>query len=225
MRFREKILRVVEYGSFERVGSSKTVEVDVRIVAATNEDMPKLCEQNRFKRDLLDRLSFEVLFLPPLRERGSDIHLLAEHFCVRMARELGMTAAPAFSDRVNELISTYSWPGNIRELKNVIERAVYKCSGGRLEDLTIDPFKNPYSGPDPNEAGERSDEKSAEFVEKTVSVLPKLDSLRSKIREIEISFLRRALEESGNNQKLAAEKLALSYDQFRGLYRKYKEEL
>jgi psp operon transcriptional activator len=225
LEVQEKILRVVEYGSFERVGSSKTVEVDVRIVAATNQDIPKLCEQNKFKRDLLDRLSFEVLFLPPLRERGSDIHLLAEHFCVRMARELGMPEAPVFSARVKELISTYSWPGNIRELKNVIERAVYKCESGVLEDLTIDPFKNPYSFPESPAEVKTLSEESAGFIEKVVSALPKLDSLRSNIREIEISYLKRALEESNNNQKLAANLLALSYDQFRGLYRKYREEL
>ncbi len=221
LEVQEKILRVVEYGSFERVGSSETIEVDVRIVAATNQNMPELCEQNKFKRDLLDRLSFEVLFLPPLRERGTDKLLLAEHFAVRMSNELGKAGAPVFSDNVKLLIETYSWPGNIRELKNVIERAVYKCSSKTLEDLTIDPFKNPYKTPEckPEEPA------AAEFIEKTVSPLPKLNDFRRNIHEIELSYLRRALEESSNNQKLAAEMLSLTYDQFRGLYRKYREEL
>lgn len=236
LEVQEKILRVVEYGSFERVGSSKTVEVDVRIIAATNEDMPKLCEQNRFKRDLLDRLSFEVLFLPPLRERGTDKMLLAEYFSARMSNELSMTRAPVFTETVKQLINSYNWPGNIRELKNVIERAVYKCSDGRLEELNIDPFKNPYAllDDDPTvelsavgipEMHEVSGVFDDDLIEKTVSALPKLDDFRRNIREIEIRYLRQALEEAGDNQRTAADKLALTYDQFRGLYRKYRGEL
>ena len=228
LEVQEKILRVVEYGSFERVGSSTTVEVDVRIVAATNQDMPELCEQNKFKRDLLDRLSFEVLFLPPLRERGADKLLLAEHFATRMSSELGRAVTPEFSEAVKDLINTYSWPGNIRELKNVIERAVYKCDGDILERLTIDPFLNPYAPIEQKEAGQVEAERletAARIIEKTVSVLPDLGDFRSNIREIEISYLKRALEESGYNQRVAADKLALTYDQFRGLYRKYREDL
>ena len=224
LEVQEKILRVVEYGSFERVGSSTTVEVDVRIVAATNQDIPELCEQNKFKRDLLDRLSFEVLFLPPLRERGTDKILLAEHFCSRMSNELGRDKAPEFSEEVRQIINTHNWPGNIRELKNVIERAVYKCPGDQLEELTIDPFKNPYEIPE--ESVCISEAPSAQqMIEKTVSSMPKLDDFRRNIREIEISYLKRAMDESSNNQRLAAEKLALTYDQFRGLYRKYRGEL
>ena len=168
LEVQEKILRVVEYGSFERVGSSTTVEVDVRIVAATNQDMPELCEQNKFKRDLLDRLSFEVLFLPPLRERGIDKMLLAEHFATRMSSELGRPVPPVFSEDVKETINTYSWPGNIRELKNVIERAVYKCDGEILEELTINPFLNPYEPADIEMPPAEPKDATADFVEKTV---------------------------------------------------------
>ncbi|MDC7126654.1 MAG: sigma 54-interacting transcriptional regulator [Spirochaetales bacterium] len=223
LEVQEKILRVVEYGSFERVGSSQTVEVDVRIITATNQDMPRLCDENKFKRDLLDRLSFEVLFLPPLRERGTDKLLLAEHFCIRMSTELGLSQAPKLSENVKQIIEEYSWPGNIRELKNVIERAVYKCNGEWVEDLTIDPFKNPYTLIETDSTPEPKIDESV--VEKTVSVLPELGKFRSNIREIEIGYLKRALSESSNNQKMAAEKLGLSYDQFRGLYRKYKKDL
>ncbi|HAK46680.1 MAG TPA: AAA family ATPase [Spirochaeta sp.] len=223
LEVQEKILRVVEYGSFERVGSSTTVEVDVRIVAATNQDMPELCEQNKFKRDLLDRLSFEVLFLPPLRERGIDKMLLAEHFAIRISNEIGRAVSPVFSDGVRELINAYAWPGNIRELKNVIERAVYRCESANLEELVIDPFRNPYEPP--VDSAIEIPEPAIQFIEKTVSALPNLGDFRSNVREIEISYLKRALDESENNQRLAAEKLALTYDQFRGLYRKYREEL
>ncbi len=230
----EKILRVVEYGSFEPVGSSTTVEVDVRIVAATNQDMPELCEQNKFKRDLLDRLSFEVLFLPPLRERGIDKMLLAEYFAVRMSSELGRSDVPVFSDNVRSIIDKYPWPGNIRELKNVIERAVYRSDDSSIDELTIDPFKNPFKPIEHQELEgsfitsvqlDRGKSDGDDFVENAVSVLPKLSDFRRNIREIEIEYLKRALKESRNNQRAAAEKLALTYDQFRGLYRKYSEEL
>ena len=92
----EKILRTVEYGSFERVGGSRPVEVDVRIVGATNADLPAMARAGRFKQDLLDRLSFEVLTLPPLRTRQGDALLLAEHFAQRMAAEMGWGGPPGF---------------------------------------------------------------------------------------------------------------------------------
>ncbi len=140
----EKILRVVEYGTFERVGSSKTTEVDVRIVGATNANLPKLCKEGRFKEDLLDRLSFEVIFVPPLRHRGEDILLLAHHFASRMAREMGVYEDVIIPEEIEEQILAYHWPGNIRELKNVIERGVYHGEGLRIGKLVLDPFQNPY---------------------------------------------------------------------------------
>ncbi|MBI9106332.1 MAG: phage shock protein operon transcriptional activator [Spirochaetales bacterium] len=231
LEVQEKILRVVEYGSFERVGSSNTVEVDVRIVGATNEDLPKLCEENKFKRDLLDRLSFEVLFLPPLRERAGDILLLAEHFAARMSSELGKKQVPLFSQKSLNIISSYNWPGNIRELKNVVERAVYRCEEDIIEDLEIDPFRNPYEPVEQpssslrQKEAESDVEKTADFVSKTVSAITPLEDFRRNIREIEIDYLKRALADSRNNQRRAADLLSLSYDQFRGLLKKYREEL
>ena len=97
LEVQEKILRVVEYYSFERVGSSESIDVDVRIIAATNADVKALAAGNQFKQDLLDRLSFEVLIVPPLRERREDILLLANYFAGRMAVELGWEEIPQFS--------------------------------------------------------------------------------------------------------------------------------
>ena len=232
LEVQEKILRVVEYGSFERVGSSETIEVDVRIVGATNQDMPKLCDENKFKRDLLDRLSFEVLFLPPLRERGSDIMLLANHFAVRMSAELGRADIPIFSDSASRMLLEHSWPGNIRELKNVVERAVYKCDGAEVGRLEFDPFKNPYSISAADEtpleqppSQPEADTDSPPESPASAPIVPELKDFRSNIREIEIDYLRRALTEARQNQRTAAELLSLSYDQFRGLYRKYREAL
>jgi psp operon transcriptional activator len=208
LEVQEKILRVVEYGSFERVGSSQPIEVDVRIVGATNANLPKLCEEGRFKRDLLDRLSFEVLFIPPLRERSSDINLLAFYFANRMAMELEIKDTIEFAPEVLDQMNSYSWPGNVRELKNVVERAVYSCDNFPIQSVRFDPFLNPY---------ERNNSES--------QAPQDLNSFKEVIRDQEISFVQASLERSRFNQKKAAELLGITYDQFRGLYRKYSEEL
>jgi psp operon transcriptional activator len=140
LEVQEKILRVVEYGMFERVGSSQPIQVDVRIVGATNADLMALAAAGHFKRDLLDRLSFDVLLLPPLRERREDILLLAHHFAARMAFELGSTEVPRFSDAAMAALERYAWPGNVRELKNVVERAVYRTDAALITDIVFDPF-------------------------------------------------------------------------------------
>jgi len=142
----EKLLRVVEYGEFERVGGSRTITTDVRLVAATNEDLPSLAASGQFRADLLDRLAFDVITLPPLRERLDDILMLAEHFAMTMARELEFELFSGFTEKAKRAMLEYAWPGNIRELKNVIERSVYRCNNPHLpvNDLIIDPFESPF---------------------------------------------------------------------------------
>lgn len=218
LEVQEKILRVVEYGTFERVGSSRTFEVDVRIVGATNADLPVLCREHRFKQDLLDRLSFEVLFMPPLRTRGDDIILLAGHFASRMAYELGREDIPEFSPEVADQMLTYDWPGNVRELKNTVERAVYRTRDTVITEITLDPFSNPFQAPE-SEAGSRETLDTSQFM-----TLP-LDGYNEARELLEITFVKRALKAAGGSQKIAAEKIGLTYDQFRGLYRKYKPQL
>ena len=144
LEVQEKILRVVEYYTFERVGSSESIDVDVRIIAATNADLKTLVADNQFKQDLLDRLSFEVLIVPPLRERREDILLLANYFAGRIAVELGWEEIPVFSSKAVEELECYRWPGNIRELKNVVERAVYRSDSLKIGDIILDPFISPY---------------------------------------------------------------------------------
>ena len=225
LEVQEKILRVVEYGTYERVGSSVTHECDVRIVGATNADLPSLCKEGKFKEDLLDRLSFEVLFMPPLRERGDDIILLASYFASKMAMECGKPDLPTFSDEVVEKLMNYPWPGNVRELKNVIERSVYRSEEALITEVDFDPFKNPYE--------KKVNEE--EVSEGEVTLLPTVKAKSpTKLEELPLSefgfaeeqlaliFLKRALIESGGNQKGAADLLGLTYDQFRGLYRKYR---
>ena len=218
MEVQEKILRVVEYGTFERVGSSESIEVDVRIIAATNADLMLLAGEGRFKQDLLDRLSFEVLFLPALRERTGDILLLANHFAARMAFEMGREEIPQFSDEAISALKAHPWPGNIRELKNVVERAVYRSDLSLITDIVFHPFGFPQ-----NEHWAKKKE-----LPKAETDIPSIDYLTDKpykeaVRELEIRLLKKALKESKYNQKKAAQILGLTYHQFRGLYRKYKE--
>jgi len=142
----DRLLRAIEYGEVTRIGSSKPLTVDVRIVAATNEHLPRLVEQGRFRADLLDRLSFEVVTLPPLRHRQSDISVLAEWFGRKMALDLEMDGWQGFSKEAMARLQAYDWPGNVRELRNVVERAVYRWHGqeGPIEDIQFDPFESPW---------------------------------------------------------------------------------
>jgi len=217
MEVQEKILRVVEYGTFERVGGSQSVSVNVRIIGATNIDLPAMVKEGKFKQDLLDRLSFEVLFLPPLRDRKGDISFLANHFAARMAFELGRETVSEFSKEAMEKLEKYSWPGNVRELKNVVERAVYRTRGSVIEDITFDPFESPYQ---PVLTREGKIKEAAPDILK-----PANKSFNQAVQEIEIKILRQALVEARFNQKKAAQILGLTYHQFRGLYRKYKDKL
>lgn len=222
MAVQEKILRVIEYGEFERLGGNETLSVDVRIIAATNEDLPELARQNKFREDLLDRLAFDVITLPPLRERAEDILVLAEHFAVGMVKEIGGDYFAGFSDKVEKALSNYSWPGNIRELKNVIERAVYQNAEGHITELVFNPFDSPYrlnktpAAQALSAAGAADSEIAAQNLANSSSV-----DFKNQVQEFEIALLKMALEKSQFNQKQAAEFLDLSYHQLRGYLRKY----
>ena len=195
----EKILRTVEYGTYERVGSSETRHADVRIVSATNADLKKLAKEGKFKEDLLDRLSFEVLFLPPLRERGNDILLLANHFAARMATECRMTELPFFSPEAERKLLSYSW-------------AVYRSRGQVISEIIFDPFLNPFPRYEEREEVEK-------FPSYSLSDYPLVHD------DVDVFFLKKALYECGGNQRKASEKLSISYDQFRGVYRKLKDRI
>src|SRR3546814_467441 len=137
--------RAIEYGAFERVGGNATLTVDVRVIGATNEDLPAAAAAGRFRADLLDRLAFEVITLPPLRARPEDIPLLARHFGREMAKELDWPQFPDFSEAAMGRLLDHSWPGNVRELRNVVERSVARGSPDAVIDaVVIDPFDSPY---------------------------------------------------------------------------------
>ena len=221
LQAQEKILRVVEYGCLERVGGTESVEVDVRIVSATNADLVRLAAEGRFKQDLLDRLSFEVLFLPPLRERKEDILLLAEHFAARMAFELGREETPLLSEETARKLEAYPWPGNIRELKNAVERAVYRSDSSLIRELDLNPFRSIPLGnglplTPPVSRSSASADPANDLLDRP---------FKEAVEELKIRLLRSSLSGSRFNQQKAAKTLGLSYHQFRGLYRKYRAEL
>ncbi len=214
----EKILRTVEYQIFERVGSTENVAVDVRILAATNANLPEMAAAGRFRPDLLDRLSFEVLSVPPLRERSGDIMLLARHFAVRMARELDRERMPDFSAEASAVLEGYGWPGNVRELKNVVERAVYRSDSPLITEIIFDPFGALCKGPEPMGWSSRG-RILAPVPERGPD--PLTVPMKKAVLDLKMRMLQSALERSRYNQRKAAALLGLSYDQFRGLYRRY----
>lgn len=212
----EKLLRVVEYGELERVGGTQPLQVNVRLVCATNEDLPQLVREGRFRADLLDRLAFDVVRLPALRERQSDILLLAEHFAIQMCRELSLAFFPGFSERARQTLLHYDWPGNIRELKNVVERSVYRHgnSDTLLDRIIVDPFAGITPAP--------------EAPATEASLLPNqpLPDLPLNLRQFqhdqESALLTQSLQQSLYNQRRAAELLGISYHQLRALLKKHK---
>ncbi len=230
----ERLLRVVEYGELTRLGSPRIVSVDVRVVAATNEDLPRLAEAGKFRADLLDRLSFEVITLPPLRARQDDIRPLADFFGRRMASELGWRQFPGFTQRVIEDLEAHEWPGNVRELKNVVERAVYRWGEAErpIGTLDLDPFDSPWrpvgaftqkrvspaghklaAADSENADGQQAESQPGEQLD-DVAAGPPTD-FRGAVSVFERKLLQQALAAARHNQRRAAQLLGLSYDQLR----------
>jgi len=221
-RMQEKILRVIEYGEFERVGGSETLQVNVRIIGATNEDLPALAQEGRFRADLLDRLAFDVVNVPPLRARPEDILELAQHFAVSFTAELKRPYFPGFSERAVDALLAWPWPGNVRELKNAVERSIYRASDPErpIDQVHFDPFAPAHAPAAATAARRKANEAGAEDAAPPFSSLP-LD-FRALVGEFEQRLLARALDAADGNRRVAAESLELSYDQLRGLLRKHK---
>ena len=236
----EKLLRVVEYGEFERVGGSKTIKTDTRLIAATNEDLPSLANSGEFRADLLDRLAFDVITLPPLRERRDDILLLAENFAISMARELEFELFSGFTTKAKRSLLEYSWPGNVRELKNVVERSVYRCNNPHLpvHELVIDPFESPYRPSQRIKTHDRTIQNNVvespleeSIKNNTVNGIVNNEnttkqynfplSLKELSQNHEKELIQEALKYCQFNQKKTADALELTYHQLRGYLKKY----
>ena len=224
MGAQERLLRAVEYGEVTRIGSSRPKRVDVRIVAATNEDLPRLAAEGRFRPDLLDRLSFEVITLPPLRVREGDIEVLADYFGRRMAAELGWEQWPGFAEHIEKALEEHPWPGNVRELRNVVERAVYRWDYWQepIGEVVLDPFDSPWKPAPAVSAAVAETRSSAPAQPQPVSPgLDKVTDLRAAIEEHERAILEHALGRHRWNQRQTAQALGLTYDQLRHCIRKH----
>lgn len=212
MLVQEKLLRVIEYGQLERVGGNQSLQVNVRLVCATNEDLPGLAAEGKFRADLLDRLAFDVVQLPPLRERRSDILVMAEHFAIQMCRELGLLLFPGFTPAAKKTLLDHDWPGNVRELKNVVERSVYRhhSSEEPLENIIINPFA-------PRTQPEQKAETNVDL-----AALPLLPvNLRQWQNQQERELVESSLQQAKYNQRRAATLLGVTYHQLRAMMKKH----
>lgn len=211
----EKILRVLEYGELDRVGGNETLQVDVRVVGVANVDLPALAAKGLFREDLLDRLAFDVVNVPPLRVRQGDILLLARAFATEMAMSLDLYGFEGFSEHAEQQLLQHAWPGNVRELKNVVERSVYRhgMGDGEVADIQFDPFQCPWQS-SVNTSPQENDGASAH-------ALPE-QGFREAVDAYERDLLSRALRQNQYNQSQSAKLLKLDYQQFRRLLKKHQ---
>jgi len=216
LRMQEKILRAIEYGEIQRVGGSESLTVDVRIVGSTNADLPSLASKGEFRKDLLDRLAFDVITVPPLRERVEDILPLAHAFAINMASELKWKLFPGFGPRVSSALLRNQWPGNVRELKNTVERSVYRSANPdrQIMKLALDPFDSPFKL-----ETDVATSPAAAPRNRRGPLLPA--DLKGRLQDLEVGLLSAALEKAHFNQRKAANLLQLSYHQFRNRLRKF----
>ena len=237
-RLQEKLMRAVEYGEYEAGGEAHTQQVDVRIVTATGKDLPAAVARGEFRVDLVDRLAFDVITIPPLRYRPEDVAPLAEHFGRKIAGNLGAESFPGFTPEMMVEMETRQWSGNVRELKAVIERNVAQAFlrdeslSTPIASLTFDPFDGPYrlrdAAPTPPAAAPIYKE-SIDTPESPPTIEPPQmvgaedpkASFADRIMTFERRLIDEALRLSDGHQGKAAEHLDLTYHSFRGLLRKH----
>lgn len=216
----EKLLRLVEYGEFERLGGQQTLQVDVRVIAATNANLRDATRSKGFREDLLDRLSFDVVHLPSLEHRREDIGELAQHFAIQMCAELGWEMFAGFTPAAMGVLSNYDWPGNVRELKNTVERSLYRWANPELpvNDIVLDPFISPY----PEAVTEPVTGPVARLQPPEHKTVPEHTSdYNERVQIFEKELLQESLARYQYNQRRTAEALNLTYDQLRGMVRKH----
>ncbi|AUG54351.1 phage shock protein operon transcriptional activator [Thalassospira marina] len=219
----EKLLRVVEYGEIERVGGSEVIEVDVRVIGVTNENLKQLAAQGKFRADLLDRLAFDVIAVPPLRERPDDILPLAEQFALQMTKRLSRQVFAGFDNHATQQLQNHDWPGNVRELRNAVERSLYLSEDpdAPVSHIVLDPFAGIWS-----ETQTSVDTNCNATKDTAPPEPPQPDQggsidFRKATRDYEIRLLKQALRDCHDNQTEAARVLGLNYHQLRRLLEKY----
>lgn len=222
-RVQEKLLRVIEYGEYQRLGGEVVLQTDVRVVAATNVDLPAMAEEGRFRADLLDRLAFDVVTLPPLRARPDDISLLADHFARRMAVEI-REDFPGFAPSAIAAMEAYPWPGNVRELRNFAQRLAHRAMADSPTELVqfdlaaLDPFNSPFR---PGALNKVAAEPQALMEDALQSEPLTRAPFEDQVRAFEMQLIDKALADHQGHQGKAAEALGLTYHQLRGLLRKH----
>ena len=244
-RLQEKLMGAIEYGRYEASGEHAEQEVDVRVISASAIDLPAAVTRGAFRVDLLDRLAFEVMTLPPLRARRDDIMPLSDHFGRKIAAELGADSFPGFTAEASEALLARRWTGNVRELKAVIERNTARAwladeslsdpiGGGPGGALQFDPFEDPYrlkgdirpSYTPAAAAPTAFQPRSLQFETKPLPqpeppAAPQAEGFEDRVRAFERKLIDEAMRVSDNHQGKAAERLELTYHQFRGLMRKH----
>jgi len=228
LRLQEKLLQSIEYGIIDPLGSVDTQEVDVRVIAATERDLPALVRAGTFRDDLLDRLAFDVLTIPPLRARTDDIPPLAEHFGRKTATNLGVETFPGFSPEAFELLMSQPWPGNIRTLKTTVERSVAQSFlrdetlSAPVRDISLDPFGGPWRLTEGEQIYNESLKSPAisEHDAEDKNLKPTTD-FTDRVLKFERGMIDEALSVNDNHQGKAADYLGLTYHAFRGLLRKH----
>jgi two-component system, NtrC family, response regulator AtoC len=196
-----KLLRVLEEKRFERVGGTQEIEVNVRILTATNKDLRAAVADKSFREDLFFRISAVPITIPPLRDRGDDVLLLAEHFLERFKREFRKPAL-SLTEEARERLLTYPWPGNVRELQNAIERAAILANGSEID---VAGLQLPAARPTSEQLPERMVEE--EFLWEG----PLEEVSQRAVAHVERFKIQNALRETKWNKTRAAEKLGVSY--------------
>ena len=229
-RLQEKLMRAVEYGEYEAGGEAETQQVDVHLITATGIDLPAAVRRGEFRADLIDRLAFDVITLPPLRARREDIALLAEHFGRKISADLGADTFPGFTAEAMVTMETRDWNGNVRELKTVVERNVARAFlldetlTNPISDLNFDPFESPYRLND-TEVSPSAPAKIAIIDENIAQTEEMPAGLSTSFNERVLVFERRLIDEAlrlhDGHQGKAAAHLELTYHSFRGLLRKH----
>jgi two-component system response regulator AtoC len=214
-----KLLRVIESGEVMRVGGLKTKPIDVRFVAATNRDLEEEIEVGNFRQDLFFRLNGMTLNIPPLRERPLEIEALAQLFVEEGAKSMNLSSAPRISDAVLDLFSKYSWPGNIRELRNCMERAVLLCETGVIEpehlplekmQSRLQPGRRGIAIPFPEKIGDEDFETETQEIETLDTEVASVKPSPAKEEKAELKNILDALSQAGGNQSMAAKMLGVS---------------
>jgi two-component system, NtrC family, response regulator HydG len=212
-----RLLRVLQEGEIKRVGAADSVRVDVRVIAATHRDLPKLVKAGKFREDLFYRLNVIAIPLPPLRDRVEDVPLLAHHFLRRYTERLGKKVR-TLSPEAIELLCGYRWPGNVRELENAVERAVVLCRGEAVTPVDLPPAISGRTAPLIREAPVGGDDASW-------LTMSYASAKEQALRRFEKSYVEALMRACDNNISAAARKAGMDRSNFKRVLRKYRADI